>query len=147
VPQVFCQPVLGNKGRLFYFSTRFGSERRWVDGHWQTDPFRPSMAMATGNLPESFPSPKRRNEVIHMKKILSVVTALSLSLALLAGCGGSSSSSAPASSAEETSSAGGKFKVGIIQMMEHPSLDEIRTAFLDEMAALGYGEDQVEFLY
>ena len=82
-----------------------------------------------------------------MKKILSVVTALSLSLALLAGCGGSSSSSAPASSAEETSSAGGKFKVGIIQMMEHPSLDEIRTAFLDEMAALGYGEDQVEFLY
>ena len=82
-----------------------------------------------------------------MKKILSVVTALSLSLALLAGCGGSSSSSAPASSAEGTSSAGGTFKVGIIQMMEHPSLDEIRTAFLDEMAALGYGEDQVEFLY
>ena len=82
-----------------------------------------------------------------MKKILSVLTALSLSLAFLAGCGGSSSSSAPASSAEETSSAGGKFKVGIIQMMEHPSLDEIRTAFLDEMAALGYGEDQVEFLY
>ena len=33
---------------------------------------------------------------------------------------------------------GYRFTVGIIQMMDHPSLNEIREAFLEEMAALGY---------
>jgi len=31
-----------------------------------------------------------------------------------------------------------RFTVGVIQMMDHPSLNEIREAFLDEMKALGF---------
>ena len=31
--------------------------------------------------------------------------------------------------------------------MEHPSLDQIRTSFLDEMARLGYGDDKVDYDY
>ena len=36
-----------------------------------------------------------------------------------------------------------RFTVGVIQMMDHPSLNEIREAFLDEMAVLGF--DDVDF--
>ena len=85
-----------------------------------------------------------------MKKVLSVLTAVALTLSLLAGCG-SPASSAPGGEASSAPSREGtegeKLKVGIIQLVEHPSLDEIRTAFLEEMDALGYGEDKVEFLY
>jgi len=38
---------------------------------------------------------------------------------------------------------GYRFTVGVIQMMDHPSLNEIREAFLDEMAVLGF--DDVDF--
>lgn len=33
---------------------------------------------------------------------------------------------------------GYRFTIGVIQLMDHPSLNEIRDAFLDEMAVLGY---------
>ena len=82
-----------------------------------------------------------------MKKVLSVLSALLVSMALFTGCGGSASSGAAQSSSQEASSGDGKLKVGIVQLMEHPSLDEIRTAFLDEMETLGYGEDKVEYIY
>jgi len=36
-----------------------------------------------------------------------------------------------------------RFTVGIIQMMDHPSLNEIREAFLEEMSVLGF--DDVDF--
>ncbi|MDR0813760.1 MAG: ABC transporter substrate-binding protein [Oscillospiraceae bacterium] len=34
------------------------------------------------------------------------------------------------------------FKVGIIQIVEHPSLDEVRTSFIAELAAKGYVDGQ-----
>ena len=77
-----------------------------------------------------------------MKKLLAIVLTLALTLTLFGCSGGSSSedSSAPSGKGE-------KLKIGIIQIMEHPSLDEIRTAFLNEMAALGYDENKVEYDY
>ena len=38
-------------------------------------------------------------------------------------------------------------KIGIIQIVEHPSLDQIRTTFVDELAALGYDDSKVEIDY
>lgn len=40
-----------------------------------------------------------------------------------------------------------KFSVGIVQLVEHPSLDEVRLAILDELKAAGYGPDVVEIDY
>ena len=38
-----------------------------------------------------------------------------------------------------------KLKIGVVQIMEHKSLDLIRDSFLEEMEALGYGEDKVDY--
>lgn len=84
-----------------------------------------------------------------MKKLIACLLALVMTVAL-AACGGS-----PAPSSGEPSDPGSagsapeskKLKVGIVQIMEHPSLDEIRQSFLDEMEALGYGPDQVDYDY
>ncbi|MGI6076292.1 MAG: ABC transporter substrate-binding protein [Pyramidobacter sp.] len=40
-----------------------------------------------------------------------------------------------------------KHVVGIIQLVEHPSLDEIRTAIVDELNRSGYGPDVLEVDY
>lgn len=77
-----------------------------------------------------------------MKKLLAIVLTLALTLTLFGCSGGSSSEDSSAPSGE-----GEKLKIGIVQIMEHPSLDEIRTAFLNEMAALGYDENKVEYDY
>jgi putative ABC transport system substrate-binding protein len=37
-----------------------------------------------------------------------------------------------------------QISIGFIQLMEHPSLNEIRTAFLDEMAVLGFGDADID---
>ena len=79
-----------------------------------------------------------------MKKIFAAILALSL---LLTACSGASSSApAPSSQPEAASSSqeapsassGETLKIGLVQMMEHPSLDEIREAFLAELKAQGY---------
>ena len=94
-----------------------------------------------------------------MKKLLTSLLTATLSLSLLAGCGGSgaASSAAPSSEAAGAGSSasqavqetadGEKLQVGIVQIMEHPSLDQIRTSFLEEMERLGYGEDKVDYDY
>ncbi|MEG1390149.1 MAG: ABC transporter substrate-binding protein [Angelakisella sp.] len=66
-----------------------------------------------------------------------VLTALTLCAALLSGC---TSNTAPA----PTSQTSEKMKVGIIQFVEHPSLNEIRDAFTAELSALGYDDSRVE---
>ncbi|MEG0853171.1 MAG: ABC transporter substrate-binding protein [Angelakisella sp.] len=66
-----------------------------------------------------------------------VLTALTLCTALLSGC---TSNTAPA----PTSQTSEKMKVGIIQFVEHPSLNEIRDAFTAELSALGYDDSRVE---
>lgn len=63
-----------------------------------------------------------------MKKLFAMVLAVLCACALLGGCGGAAKVRT----------------VGIIQFMEHPSLDEIRTSFTDELAALGFDSSKVE---
>lgn len=80
-----------------------------------------------------------------MKKLLSIVLCTAM-LAVAAGCSsGGASSSAPAPS--DSGAGEEKLKIGLVQLVEHPSLDEIRTAFTTELAALGYGEDRVTIDY
>lgn len=86
-----------------------------------------------------------------MKKLLAVM--LVATLTLLTACGGGSSaapsSSADPSSSEVSLSAPGsqKIKIGLVQMMEHPSLDEIREAVLKQLDAEGFGAAKVEIDY
>lgn len=77
-----------------------------------------------------------------MKKLLTVFTAAVMALAALTSCGAASSASTAASvsksavtSAAASASATGKtaFKVGLIQYVEHPSLDEIRAAIVAQL--------------
>lgn len=80
-----------------------------------------------------------------MKKLLSVLIALTLVLSL-AACGGASSSSPAPSSSEETASSGEEtLRIGLIQLVEHPSLDEIRTAFTEELKAKGYDNVEIDY--
>lgn len=98
------------------------------------------MAMAGDKTPPKTVFTHRKGEMI-MKKLLSVALCAAM-LALTAGCSQKEASSQAPADAES-----GKLKIGLIQLAEHPSLDEIRTAFTDELAALGYGEDKVEIDY
>lgn len=73
---------------------------------------------------------KMQNNKMRSKKMAAVLAALLSAGMLLGGCG-----------------AGGedRLQVGVVQISENPSLDTIREAFLQEMEALGYGEDRVEY--
>ncbi len=66
-----------------------------------------------------------------MKKLLALIMTVAM-LAMLAACGGGDDNSA--NTASET------YNVGLLQLVEHPSLDEIRTAIEDELAAKGYAD-------
>ncbi|MEG2074342.1 MAG: ABC transporter substrate-binding protein [Angelakisella sp.] len=86
-----------------------------------------------------------------MKKLTFVsrtLTALTLCAALLlSGCASTTPPSdipqTPARTDTAAPQEGGKLKVGIIQFMDHPSLNEIRDSFVTELAALGYDESKV----
>lgn len=74
------------------------------------------------------------------KAYLAILTALTLGASLFTGCGSAASSagkpasSAAASAVSETAASGTKsVKVGLIQLTEHPSLDEIRTAIVSQI--------------
>ncbi len=71
-----------------------------------------------------------------MKKYFAIALSALISLSMLAGCSGSTGSSSAAQSTAGTSAEGtAEYKVGLIQLMEHPSLDEIRTAIEAELDA------------
>lgn len=84
-----------------------------------------------------------------MKKLINVF--LVSMLTLLTACGGNpSATSSASSSSADTSSAVSqtqKVKIGLVQMMEHPSLDEIREAILTELTAQGFDPSKVEIDY
>jgi len=65
-----------------------------------------------------------------MKKVLSVLFAVILAAVLFAGCG------AAAVSGRKV------LNVGIVQIMEHPSLNTIREAFVAELEKQGYKDGQ-----
>lgn len=75
-----------------------------------------------------------------MKNFMSIALA-AMMMASMSGCSGNSNSGG-SSSAQQGED---KVHVGVVQIMEHTSLDTIRESFLDEMEALGYGEDKVEY--
>lgn len=71
-----------------------------------------------------------------MKKVTIVLSALLLmfTMGACANTSTSSSASAPAQSTTETTK---EFTVGLIQLVEHPSLDEIRAAIEAQLSAQG----------
>ena len=78
-----------------------------------------------------------------MKKLLSVIAALSILAASFTACGSSSSAPAADTTAPTTAAAAAEtaaqtegtkeFKVAIVQQLDHASLDEIRLAIEDEL--------------
>ena len=71
-----------------------------------------------------------------MKKFLSIILILALTILIFAGCGGKTKSS------KET------LTVGLIQLVEHPSLDEIREAFTAELEEKAKAEGlEIEIQY
>ena len=65
-----------------------------------------------------------------MKKILSMIAAVSLLAASLSACGASSTTSTTAAA-----EGGKEYKVAIVQQLDHASLDEIRVAIEAELEA------------
>lgn len=70
-----------------------------------------------------------------MKKLLLLILTLAM-LSMLAACGGGDTTATNGS--QNTN--GQTYKVGLLQLVEHPSLDEIRTAIETEIADKGYGD-------
>lgn len=83
-----------------------------------------------------------------MKKFLVSLLSAVLLLSLFTGCTPSETSS-PASSGLPSSSkaADQPYKIGLIQYVEHPSLDTIREAFMNRLEEGGYDETKVQIDY
>ena len=85
-----------------------------------------------------------------MKKVISILLALSLTVCLFAGCSnGETSSVLPSSqnSSEVSKTSDGPYKIGLIQYVEHPSLDTIRESFMSRLEEWGYDETKVQIDY
>ena len=93
-----------------------------------------------------------------IKKTLALIICLMLTATLFAGCKDKKpESSMPESSTSEFSSEpvseepsepeSGVFKIGLIQFVEHPSLDTIRESFITRLEEWGYDESKVEIDY
>ncbi len=63
------------------------------------------------------------------KKLMTVLMILVLSMAMMTGCGSSNQGEVPQ---------GETFKVGILQLMEHPSLNTIRESIIEGLSEAGY---------
>ncbi len=63
------------------------------------------------------------------KKLMAITLTVLMVAALLAGCGSSDS---------EASGTGDSFKIGIVQLVEHTSLDQIREAIIAQLETEGY---------
>lgn len=83
-----------------------------------------------------------------MKKVLTVLLAAVMSVSLFAGCsnsgeGGQGSASTPGSDSPVANQEQGKqLKIGIVQYMDHPSLNTIRESLVAELATLGYKDKE-----
>jgi len=64
------------------------------------------------------------------RSVISLLLAVMLIAGLLTGCGGNKK--------EEKAASTDLPKVGIVQIVEHPSLDTIRTSILDQLAKEGF---------
>lgn len=79
-----------------------------------------------------------------MKKLLSIITVMAMAFALLTGCAAKSESTEPA--AGESAQGRDKIKIGIIQPVEHPSLNQIREYIIKGLEEQGL-KDKVEIIY
>lgn len=73
-----------------------------------------------------------------MKKVFALILATVISGMVFTGC---------ASPSAQGAVTGEKIKIGVVQIVEHPSLNTIRESFLAELATLGYTADKVEIDY
>ena len=75
-----------------------------------------------------------KNNNVKRHKLVALLLAGALCVAALTGCGASAAAAPSASAAPAVSSkAGDTYKVGLIQLVTHTSLDEIRTAIVAEL--------------
>ncbi|MEG2143980.1 MAG: ABC transporter substrate-binding protein, partial [Oscillospiraceae bacterium] len=74
-----------------------------------------------------------------MKKLLAVM----MSVIMLMGCGKPTQEAKPQAVEEKSSTSESKIEIGVLKLMEHPSLDEIYNSFADEIKVLGY-EDKID---
>ena len=85
-----------------------------------------------------------------MKKLLATMMAVLMAATMLVGCGGSEEAAAPAEEAaaveetaeESTEATGEMVNIGVIQFMQHGSLDENYKGFVDGLAEAGYVEGE-----
>ena len=62
----------------------------------------------------------------------SIAAALAAAALISGGCGG------------QSGDASGKIKIGVVQIVQHGSLDEANRGFVDALKERGYGPDKVE---
>lgn len=78
-----------------------------------------------------------------MKKALAVILAGILAVSATACSGTSTASTASGTAASQAASADGKkFKIGVVQLVEHPALDAAYKGFVDGLKAAGYVDGQ-----
>nr|WP_319487562.1 ABC transporter substrate-binding protein [uncultured Caproiciproducens sp.] len=77
-----------------------------------------------------------------MKKTLALLLAGVIALSATACSSGGSASSAAAGSQAASAAAEKKFKIGIVQLVEHPALDAAYKGFVDGLAKAGYVDGQ-----
>ncbi|WMJ77577.1 MULTISPECIES: ABC transporter substrate-binding protein [unclassified Sedimentibacter] len=80
-----------------------------------------------------------------MKKIVSIITIISIMFMLLVGCTTSAETN-EADQDSQTSTESSKIKIGIIQPVEHPSLNQIREYIIKGLEEQGLA-DRVEITY
>ncbi len=85
-----------------------------------------------------------------LKRILAVVSACALAAGVMAGCGkseessnsGNLSSEVATNSGNSSSEAAKNYKIGVVQIMEHMSLNTIRDAVVSQLEELGYKDGE-----
>ncbi len=90
-----------------------------------------------------------------MKKLLALLLTMTMIITALTGCGnkdnkdaGSDATQTPTEAAQTTTGAGNtdKIKIGIIQHVDHPSLNQIHDTIVSELDALGLSDKiEIEF--
>jgi putative ABC transport system substrate-binding protein len=83
-----------------------------------------------------------------MKRLISILTIMAMVMALLTGCGTKDAGKNEQSKSSDTAktAAGDKIKIGIIQPVEHPSLNQIRESIIAGLEEQGL-KDKVEITY
>ncbi len=76
-----------------------------------------------------------------MKKTAAIIMIMALAAAILAGCGAKEDSKG-----KSTDEKGGKIKIGIVQPVEHPSLNQIREQIIIGLEEEGL-KDKIEISY